>query len=71
MTWQEWAKQYLVEERRRKIAINELLSSGTIGLSEMRDGIRVDTAAKAIADNERHIAELEQILLEAGVPFDA
>lgn len=71
MTWQEWVKQYLIEERARKLKLVELLLEGRVGTSEMRDGGRVDTTARSIATEKEHIDELEKILAEAGVAFDA
>jgi hypothetical protein len=49
----------------------ELLSEGRIGSSEMRDGVFVDTTQSSIATEKEHVAELEQILTEAEVPFDS
>lgn len=71
MTWREWATQYLIGERQRKLQMVELLSEGRIGTSEMRDGVRVDTTERAIATEKEHIAELEEILTAAGVSIDA
>lgn len=71
MTWQEWARQFLVEERKRKLTTIDLLSNGTISTNRMENGIRVDTTEEAIATEKAHVAELEEILTEAGCAFDA
>jgi hypothetical protein len=70
MTLQEW-QRYLLQERRRKLKSIDLLSSGSIGTHEMRDGKRIDTTNNAIAIQREHVLELEKILAEAGIPLDA
>ena len=67
MTWRD----FLREERKRKLTANELMLSGRIGTSTLQDGVRVDTTDEAIATNEEHIAEIEGFLSEAGERFDA
>ena len=49
----------------------EHLSSGSVGTNRIVDGQRVDTTSETIEINRAHIAELEEILSEAGVTFDA
>jgi hypothetical protein len=71
MTWQEWAKQFLLDERARKLKSIELLSSGSVGTSEMRNGKQIDTTNESITVNKEHVAELERLLTDARVPFDA
>ena len=71
MTWKEWAEQFLVAERARKLNMVEHLSSGSVGTNRIVDGQRVDTTSETIEINRAHIAELEEILSEAGVTFDA
>ncbi|MCW2351817.1 hypothetical protein [Sphingobium sp. B12D2B] len=65
----DWAKTFLLEERSRKLRSNELMANGTIGLHEIREGVQIDMTADAIATNNDHIAEIEQILKQAGIDY--
>ncbi len=60
---------YLLRERKRKIAVNELMSSGQIVMSRMRNGVMEDTTAEAIKANKDHVTEMGEILTAAGIPF--
>jgi hypothetical protein len=66
MDWHD----YLREERKRKLAANDLMSSGRLGTREKRDGEFVDTTAEMITTNNNHIAEIEGILTAANIAFD-
>lgn len=70
MDWQDWVKRYLVEERKRKLRTIGQLLSGSVRQTAMRDGTPVNTTDEAIAENRNDVAELEKILMEAGVSFD-
>ena len=61
---------YLREERRRKIAANDLMSAGQIAMSRMQNGVMEDTTAEAINANKEHIAEIEKNLTAANVSFE-
>jgi hypothetical protein len=65
----DWHK-YLREERKRKLTANDLMSSGRLGTREKRDGEFVDTTDEMVAVNKEHIAEIEEILTAANVPFE-
>lgn len=65
----EW-HQYLREERARKLSAIKDLSSGRITLSVRSDGEVRDTSTDMIAEHEKHIAEIEEILRAADEPFE-
>lgn len=68
----ERAYQFLLDERGRKLRAIELLSSGMIGtVGRVNGGEPIDTSHRSIMIHEVHIAELERILRDAGVPLDA
>jgi hypothetical protein len=63
--------QFLRDERARKLTHIEWLESGKLIVSHLVDGKTTDANGEMIADFRRHVAEIEQILAEAGEPFDA
>lgn len=65
----DWHK-YLREERSRKLVHIALLRSGQIKISRTTLGDAAPLNDEMIADYERHIAEIEKILTDAGEPFD-
>jgi hypothetical protein len=65
----EWY-HFLREERARKLAAVDALSSGAAVLLVRTGGELRDVSAKMITENGWHIAEMEQILTAAGKPLD-
>jgi hypothetical protein len=63
--------QFLREERARKIASIEQIVAGSYRITWTTNGLTTDLSDEIIADNHKHIAEIEQILTVAGEPFDA
>jgi len=63
--------QYLRDERARKISSIEQMLSGACKITWTTQGITTDLSDEIIADNRKHIAEIEQLLTAAGEPFDA
>lgn len=63
--------QFLREERARKISNIEQLVAGTYRITWTTNGRTKDLSEEIIADNHKHIAEIEQLLTAAGEPFDA
>ena len=61
---------YLREERARKLAAVDALSSGGAVLLVRTDGEFRDVSMKMITEHGWHIAEIEEILTAAGKPFD-
>lgn len=63
--------QFLREERARKISSIEQLVAGTYRITWTTNGRTTDLSDEIIADNRKHIIEIEQLLTAAGEPFDA
>ncbi len=63
--------QFLREERARKIASIEQIVSGAYQITWTTNGRTTDLSDQIIADNRKHIAEIEHLLTAAGEPFDA
>ena len=57
---------YLRRQRQQNLDANEMLTAGRVRLHETRDGVSRDTTEDKIAENLRHIQEIEQILAMAG-----
>ena len=66
MDWHD----YLIGERNRKIAANDLMASGRNALSQTENGAVRDITAETFAANKQHIAEIEEILTTANVSFE-
>lgn len=67
MTWDE----YLFAQRKLKLEQVEFLGSGDVQVSIMRNGVLRDVTAERLVEEKRDIAEIEQILRDNGVQFDA
>lgn len=65
----DWHR-YLKEERARKLASIDALSSGGVVISLRTDGELRDVSERMIAEQQWHIAEIEEILTAAGIQFD-
>ena len=65
----EWY-QYLRDERARKINALQRLLSGDLSTVGNRGGERIDTSVETVERMRRNIAEIEQILVAAGVPLE-
>ena len=66
----DWHR-FLREERARKIASNEQLVAGTYQITWTTNGRTTDLSDEIIADNHKHISEIEQLLTATGEPFEA
>ncbi len=72
MTLPERALSHLRGERSRKLEAIKWLSTDGHGIGERHDGGEwIDTTGVTIETHKEHIAEIEAILSDAGIPFDA
>jgi hypothetical protein len=67
MSWLE----YLKHERANKLSQAVTLASGKVQLHMTTNGVKRDITQQQLEKLEADIAEIEQILIEEGVPFDA
>lgn len=67
MTWLE----YLKHERGNKLNQAVVLASGKVQLHMTSSGVTKDITQQQLNKLEAEIAEIEQILIEENVPFDA
>jgi hypothetical protein len=67
MPWYE----FLREERARKLTHINWLELRKLVVSQMVDGQITEANEEMIADYRRHVAEIEQILTDAGESLDA
>lgn len=61
---------FLRGERTRLIQDTEFLETGTITITRMEAGVITDLLPGAIETNYRNIAEIEQLLADAGEPME-
>ena len=61
---------YLRSQRKQMIQDTEFLQSGTIRISRTEAGVITDLGPSAIEANTRNIAEIEQLLTDAGEPVE-
>jgi hypothetical protein len=67
MTWLEFIR----DERTDKLEAIEMLSSGRVQLHMTTNGVRKDITDERLAKLKEDVAEIEQILTEEGIPYDA
>lgn len=67
MSWH----QYLRDDRARKLHSIEMLAARDYTISRTEGGRVHILNDEIISDYKDHIAEIEQLLTEAGEPFDA
>jgi len=67
MNWLE----YLKHERANKLSQAVTLASGKVQLHMIANGVKKDITQQQLEKLEAEIAEIEQILVDEGVPFDA
>lgn len=66
MTWRD----YLLEERTQQLEQISFLGSGNVRLHVTTNGVQRDVTEERLETTKKHLAEVEQILREEGVPFD-
>jgi hypothetical protein len=71
MAWTDEDLTKLKEERQRYLSQIASLQSGSIAMSEVIAGEMHETTDQAVERNQRDVAEIEKILTEHGVEFDA
>jgi len=63
--------EYLTHDRANKLTQAVTLASGKVQLNMTTNGVMKDITQQQLEKLEAEIAEIEQILIEEGVPFDA
>jgi hypothetical protein len=67
MSWVE----YLKHDRANKLSQAVSLAAGKVRLHVTTKGVQKDITQQQLEKLEAEIAEIEQILIDEGVPFDA
>lgn len=67
MTWRD----YLLQERKQHLEQIAFLSSGNVRLHVTTNNEQRDVTEERLETTKKHLVEVERILREEGVPFDA
>lgn len=61
---------FLRAERKRLITDTEFLEAGNISITRTTAGVKTDLVPGAIETNKRNVAEIEELLTNAGQPIE-
>ena len=70
MSWRDRVIAFMRDDRADILRRIELFSSGLCQIHEMRNGRSVNITQETLGRLHKNMAEIEAIMLEAGVPLD-